>query len=305
MLDLGFRDDLEFILAAAPPERRTLMFSATVPRAIAELAQDLPARCGARHGDRGARAARRHRVSRDAGAARRARARHHQHAAAQRQLERAGVLPHPRGGAASDGAPRQSRLRGRVAVGRTGAVGTHQCAAGDARRARASVRRDRRCGARHRPAQPRSGDPRRPAEQSGHAAASVGPDGPRRTQGRLRADRAAASALRRRSACWASPISTATVPGRADASPISRRAIASRSSTAAVAALPPDADEKPFVEELLERLTPEQTRRGLPAPAARGAAGAGGDLADADAGDSRTRPARDKRFEDGAAAPTA
>jgi ATP-dependent RNA helicase DeaD len=39
MLDLGFRDDLEFILAAAPPERRTLMFSATVPRAIAELAK--------------------------------------------------------------------------------------------------------------------------------------------------------------------------------------------------------------------------------------------------------------------------
>lgn len=39
MLDLGFRDDLEFILAAAPGERRTLMFSATVPRAIAELAK--------------------------------------------------------------------------------------------------------------------------------------------------------------------------------------------------------------------------------------------------------------------------
>ncbi|MBN9348119.1 MAG: DEAD/DEAH box helicase [Devosia sp.] len=39
MLDLGFREDLEFILAAAPPERRTLLFSATVPRAIAELAQ--------------------------------------------------------------------------------------------------------------------------------------------------------------------------------------------------------------------------------------------------------------------------
>ncbi|MFN7596374.1 MAG: DEAD/DEAH box helicase, partial [Cereibacter sp.] len=31
MLDLGFREDLEFILAAAPPERRTMMFSATVP----------------------------------------------------------------------------------------------------------------------------------------------------------------------------------------------------------------------------------------------------------------------------------
>ncbi len=39
MLDLGFREDLEFILSAAPEERRTLMFSATVPRAIAELAR--------------------------------------------------------------------------------------------------------------------------------------------------------------------------------------------------------------------------------------------------------------------------
>ncbi len=39
MLDLGFRDDLEFILGAAPKERRTLMFSATVPRGIAELAK--------------------------------------------------------------------------------------------------------------------------------------------------------------------------------------------------------------------------------------------------------------------------
>ena len=39
MLDLGFREDLEFILAAAPAERRTLMFSATVPPAIATLAK--------------------------------------------------------------------------------------------------------------------------------------------------------------------------------------------------------------------------------------------------------------------------
>jgi len=38
MLDLGFREDLEFILEAAPAERRTLMFSATVPKAIAALA---------------------------------------------------------------------------------------------------------------------------------------------------------------------------------------------------------------------------------------------------------------------------
>ncbi|NUB46340.1 DEAD/DEAH box helicase [Fertoebacter nigrum] len=40
MLDLGFREDLEFILQAAPDTRRTLMFSATVPKAIAELAKD-------------------------------------------------------------------------------------------------------------------------------------------------------------------------------------------------------------------------------------------------------------------------
>lgn len=40
MLDLGFREDLEFILAAAPEERRTLMFSATVPPAIEKLARD-------------------------------------------------------------------------------------------------------------------------------------------------------------------------------------------------------------------------------------------------------------------------
>ncbi|MER8577123.1 DEAD/DEAH box helicase [Mesorhizobium sp. M1423] len=39
MLDLGFREDLEFILDAAPAERRTLMFSATVPRSIATLAK--------------------------------------------------------------------------------------------------------------------------------------------------------------------------------------------------------------------------------------------------------------------------
>ncbi|MBV1864483.1 MAG: DEAD/DEAH box helicase [Rhodobacteraceae bacterium] len=39
MLDLGFREDLEFILGEAPDQRRTLMFSATVPRAIATLAK--------------------------------------------------------------------------------------------------------------------------------------------------------------------------------------------------------------------------------------------------------------------------
>lgn len=39
MLDLGFREDLEFILEESPEDRRTLMFSATVPRSIAKLAE--------------------------------------------------------------------------------------------------------------------------------------------------------------------------------------------------------------------------------------------------------------------------
>lgn len=40
MLDLGFREDLEFILQRAPQSRRTLMFSATLPPAIEKLAAE-------------------------------------------------------------------------------------------------------------------------------------------------------------------------------------------------------------------------------------------------------------------------
>ncbi|SFJ67770.1 DEAD/DEAH box helicase [Jannaschia pohangensis] len=39
MLDLGFREDLEFILGECPEDRQTLLFSATVPAAIAKLAE--------------------------------------------------------------------------------------------------------------------------------------------------------------------------------------------------------------------------------------------------------------------------
>ncbi len=39
MLDLGFREDLEFILDATPTGRRTLLFSATMPKGIAALAK--------------------------------------------------------------------------------------------------------------------------------------------------------------------------------------------------------------------------------------------------------------------------
>ena len=39
MLDLGFREELEFILDAAPEKRRTLLFSATIPRDIVSMAR--------------------------------------------------------------------------------------------------------------------------------------------------------------------------------------------------------------------------------------------------------------------------
>ena len=39
MLDMGFSEDLTFILDQAPPERRTLLFSATIAREIAQLAK--------------------------------------------------------------------------------------------------------------------------------------------------------------------------------------------------------------------------------------------------------------------------
>jgi ATP-dependent RNA helicase DeaD len=39
MLDMGFREDLERLLDAAPRERRTLMFSATIPPPIAQMAK--------------------------------------------------------------------------------------------------------------------------------------------------------------------------------------------------------------------------------------------------------------------------
>ena len=37
MLDLGFREDMEFILKTTPDTRRTLLFSATLPRTIISI----------------------------------------------------------------------------------------------------------------------------------------------------------------------------------------------------------------------------------------------------------------------------
>lgn len=39
MLDMGFRDDIEIILSNTPPERQTILFSATLPRQIMDISR--------------------------------------------------------------------------------------------------------------------------------------------------------------------------------------------------------------------------------------------------------------------------
>ena len=81
MLDLGFREDMEFILEATPEERRTLLFSATLPRGIVALAKEYQ-QAGLSRRSRGRRGRPcRHRVPRDPDRGRRGRARGRQHAA--------------------------------------------------------------------------------------------------------------------------------------------------------------------------------------------------------------------------------
>ena len=65
MLDLGFREDLEFILKAAPPERRTLLFSATVPKPIETLAKRFQKNAIRISANTGHKATRRYRLSRN------------------------------------------------------------------------------------------------------------------------------------------------------------------------------------------------------------------------------------------------
>ncbi len=96
MLDMGFREDLEFILDAAPEDRRTLMFSATMPKSIAALAKKYQ-RNALRievDGRRGRPC--RHRISRHAGRAEGNREGRHQSAALLRLADRPRVLQHPR-----------------------------------------------------------------------------------------------------------------------------------------------------------------------------------------------------------------
>ena len=53
MLDLGFLEDVERIIALTPGSRQTALFSATMPPEIRRLAEKLPLRPGAREGQSG------------------------------------------------------------------------------------------------------------------------------------------------------------------------------------------------------------------------------------------------------------
>ena len=44
MLDMGFRDDMEFILKDTPAKRQTIMFSATMAQDIFELSETISKR---------------------------------------------------------------------------------------------------------------------------------------------------------------------------------------------------------------------------------------------------------------------
>ena len=45
MLNMGFREDIETILSQTPEERQTLLFSATMPQPIMEIARTVPEEC--------------------------------------------------------------------------------------------------------------------------------------------------------------------------------------------------------------------------------------------------------------------
>ena len=53
MLDMGFIEDVEHIISMSPKERQTMLFSATMPREIYDIARKHMKRCGKAHRRRG------------------------------------------------------------------------------------------------------------------------------------------------------------------------------------------------------------------------------------------------------------
>ena len=191
MLDLGFREDLEYILGMAPAERRTLMFSATVPKEIAALAKDFQ-RDALRIQTQGE--ARQHVDIEYRALSVAVRDREHaifnllrfyESQAAHRVLQDAGQCQ------PSFCADEQPGLSGGGAVGRVEPGRADPCPASPARWPGAGLHRHRRRGAGHRPAGAGSGDPCRSAVEFGNPAAPLGPHGSGRQQGCFGADRGA------------------------------------------------------------------------------------------------------------------
>ncbi len=166
MLDLGFREDLEFILedvSRRPPHADVFGDRTALDR---DARQELPARRRAHQRPRPSRSS-----TSTSNTARCTVAPSDRENAIinvlrfyeATQCDR--LLLDPRSRQSSDGPLQQPRLLGRGAVGRTQPERTHPRAAGHARRPRPRLHRDRRRRPRHRPAGPRTGHPRRPADQ--------------------------------------------------------------------------------------------------------------------------------------------
>ena len=168
MLDMGFRADLQFILETTPAERRTLLFSATLPKAIVTLAQHYQkdALRIATRSDVAGHADIEYRAIRIAG----------------NKIERA-VVNLLR---FMDPPSALVFCNTRNAVRHMEAQLTERGfdAAGTARWPRPGLRRHRRGGAGHRFAQPKPCHPCRPAQRCPGAAASERPYGARRQEGR-------------------------------------------------------------------------------------------------------------------------
>ena len=160
MLDMGFAEDIEAILAACPSSRQTALFSATMPPRIDAIAAPPPARPGAGRARQGEAALATLPWSGRSPTSCRAA---YKPAALGRVLDIEApaaaivLLPHPRRGRPADRDAQRTRLPGRGAARRNGPAaarpGDEPAAGRHARPARGHRRRRPR--ARHRPAHPR------------------------------------------------------------------------------------------------------------------------------------------------------
>ena len=201
MLDLGFREALETLLEATPAERRTLLFSATLPPAIRALAKRFQKDAVAidpRSGPPTAHEDIRHVAHLCADGERLAALVNVLRLA---DDERAIVFCRTRDNVAELHADLTARgFRRHRDLGRPRAGRAHARARGAAPRARARAGRHQRRRARARSARRRPGRARRSARERRGAHPSLGPHRPRRQQGRQPVHRRARRAPSRRAA---------------------------------------------------------------------------------------------------------